>query len=52
MANDRSRSKSRGIFYEYTSTILYEFADLLKCMNYCYFDMTLLLWVLSDGAMV
>ncbi len=41
MANDRSRSKSRRILYKYASTILYEFADLLSCMNYYYFDMTL-----------
>ncbi len=38
MANDRSRSKSHIILYEYASTILYTFADLLNCMNYYYFD--------------
>jgi hypothetical protein len=41
MANDRSGSKSGRILYEYACTILYEFADLLNCMNYYYFDMTL-----------
>ncbi len=41
MANDRIRSKSRIILYEYASTILYECANLLNCVNYYYFDMTL-----------
>ncbi len=49
MANDRSRSKSRRILYEYASIILYEFADLLNCMNYYLLRHDTLLRVLLMG---
>ncbi len=39
---NNSRSKICRILYEYACTISYEFADLVNCMNYYYFNMTLL----------
>ncbi len=33
--------KSRRILYEYARKMSYEFADLVNCMNYYYFNMRL-----------
>ncbi len=41
--------KSRRILYEYARKMSYEFADLVNCMNYYYFNMRLS-GVLPDGA--